>query len=130
MPSGILIKSQGPCWLYGTASEHSVLYQYQLYNAQDIFMSMVCALKSRFLLSCLLVFRFRQRARTTRHPKLLHPLHRLSDYTNRILTSPETARVRALDVSCHGRSLLPHLRTFKSVVLASTAGLLGAMKRA
>lgn len=24
---GILIESQGPTWLYGTAAEHSVLYQ-------------------------------------------------------------------------------------------------------
>lgn len=24
---GILIESQGPTWLYGTASEHSILYQ-------------------------------------------------------------------------------------------------------
>jgi hypothetical protein len=38
---GILIESQGPSWLYGTASEHAVLYQYQLYNAKDIFMGMV-----------------------------------------------------------------------------------------
>ncbi|KAK3689920.1 pectate lyase superfamily protein-domain-containing protein [Podospora appendiculata] len=34
---GILIESQGPCWFYGTASEHAVMYQYQLYNAQNIF---------------------------------------------------------------------------------------------
>jgi hypothetical protein len=28
-------------WLYGTASKHIVLYQYQLYNAKDVFMGMV-----------------------------------------------------------------------------------------
>ncbi|ERS99606.1 hypothetical protein HMPREF1624_02966 [Sporothrix schenckii ATCC 58251] len=28
---GMLIESQGPSWLYGTGSEHSVMYQYQLY---------------------------------------------------------------------------------------------------
>ncbi|KAE9375601.1 glycoside hydrolase family 55 protein [Stipitochalara longipes BDJ] len=38
---GILIESQGPSWLYATAAEHSMLYQYQLYQAQDIFMSMI-----------------------------------------------------------------------------------------
>jgi hypothetical protein len=38
---GILIESQGPTWLYGTASEHSVLYQYQLSQAKDIFMGMI-----------------------------------------------------------------------------------------
>jgi len=35
---GMLIESQGPCWFYGTASEHTVLYQYQLYKAKDIYM--------------------------------------------------------------------------------------------
>lgn len=35
---GVLIESQGPCWFYGTASEHNVLYQYQLRNAKDIFL--------------------------------------------------------------------------------------------
>ncbi|KAH7333308.1 exo-1,3-beta-D-glucanase [Rhexocercosporidium sp. MPI-PUGE-AT-0058] len=38
---GILIESQGPTWLYGTASEHCVLYQYQLFNARDIFLGMI-----------------------------------------------------------------------------------------
>ncbi|KAK6343403.1 hypothetical protein TWF730_010992 [Orbilia blumenaviensis] len=35
---GILIESQGPTWLYGTASEHNVLYQYQLVGAKNIYM--------------------------------------------------------------------------------------------
>lgn len=35
---GILIESQGPTWLYGTASEHAQLYQYQLSNAQNIYL--------------------------------------------------------------------------------------------
>lgn len=35
---GILIESQGPTWFYGSASEHSQLYQYQLYNASNIYM--------------------------------------------------------------------------------------------
>ncbi|KAH7369719.1 pectate lyase superfamily protein-domain-containing protein [Rhexocercosporidium sp. MPI-PUGE-AT-0058] len=35
---GMLIESQGPSWFYGTASEHSVLYNYQLSGAKDIFM--------------------------------------------------------------------------------------------
>ncbi|RAK97354.1 glycoside hydrolase family 55 protein, partial [Aspergillus ibericus CBS 121593] len=35
---GVLIESQGPTWFYGCASEHSILYQYQLYNAQDIYL--------------------------------------------------------------------------------------------
>ncbi|KAJ4373193.1 hypothetical protein N0V83_003486 [Neocucurbitaria cava] len=33
---GMLIESQGPVWLYGTASEHSQLSQYQLSGAKDI----------------------------------------------------------------------------------------------
>lgn len=35
---GILVESHGPTWLYGTASEHSILYQYQLLGAQDIYL--------------------------------------------------------------------------------------------
>ncbi|KAJ5613709.1 hypothetical protein N7528_007363 [Penicillium herquei] len=38
---GILIESQGPTWLYGTASEHQVLYQYELYQAENIVMGMI-----------------------------------------------------------------------------------------
>jgi glucan 1,3-beta-glucosidase len=38
---GILIESQNPIWLYGTASEHSVLYQYQLNNASNVYMSVI-----------------------------------------------------------------------------------------
>ncbi|KAL3473173.1 pectate lyase superfamily protein-domain-containing protein [Aspergillus californicus] len=38
---GILIESAGPTWLWGTSSEHSVLYQYNLVGAQDIFMGMI-----------------------------------------------------------------------------------------
>lgn len=42
---GMLIESTGgPTWLYGTASEHSVLYQYMIYGAKDIFLGMVCPL--------------------------------------------------------------------------------------
>lgn len=32
----MLIESQGPSWFYGTGSEHSVLYQYQVSNAQNV----------------------------------------------------------------------------------------------
>ncbi|KAH6647435.1 pectate lyase superfamily protein-domain-containing protein [Truncatella angustata] len=35
---GILIESQGPTWMYGTASEHAQMYQYQLYNASNIYL--------------------------------------------------------------------------------------------
>lgn len=39
---GILIESTtGPVWLYGTSSEHSVLYQYMVYEATNVVMSMV-----------------------------------------------------------------------------------------
>lgn len=34
----MLIESQGPSWFIGTSCEHSVLYNYQLSNAQDIYM--------------------------------------------------------------------------------------------
>lgn len=38
---GFLCESQGPTWLYGTAFEHSVLYQYNLHNAKNIFMGAI-----------------------------------------------------------------------------------------
>lgn len=34
---GMLVESQGPVWLYGTASEHSQMSQYQFSGAKDIF---------------------------------------------------------------------------------------------
>lgn len=39
--TGVLIQSQGPSWFRGTASEHSVLYQYNIVNASDIYMSII-----------------------------------------------------------------------------------------
>lgn len=38
---GVLIESNGPVWLYGTASEHNQLYNYQVSNAQNVFMGMI-----------------------------------------------------------------------------------------
>jgi glucan 1,3-beta-glucosidase len=38
---GVLIESQNPVWMYGTASEHSVLYQYQLTKAKNVFMGFI-----------------------------------------------------------------------------------------
>ncbi|KFY05268.1 hypothetical protein O988_00131 [Pseudogymnoascus sp. VKM F-3808] len=35
---GMLIESQGPSWFYGTSSEHSVMYNYQVSGAKDIYM--------------------------------------------------------------------------------------------
>ncbi|KAF9872609.1 putative glucan 1, 3-beta-glucosidase [Colletotrichum karsti] len=35
---GTLIESEGPSWFYGTGSEHTVMYQYQLYGAKDIYL--------------------------------------------------------------------------------------------
>jgi len=34
---GILIESQGPVWLYGSSIEHSMLYNYQVANAKDLY---------------------------------------------------------------------------------------------
>ncbi|KAL2066965.1 hypothetical protein VTL71DRAFT_1389 [Oculimacula yallundae] len=38
---GFLIESVSPTWLYGTASEHAVFYQYNFHNAQNIFAGMI-----------------------------------------------------------------------------------------
>ena len=38
---GMLIESINPTWLYGTASEHAVFYQYNFHKAQSIFAGML-----------------------------------------------------------------------------------------
>ncbi|KAI0645963.1 exo-beta-1,3-glucanase [Trametes meyenii] len=38
---GIMSESQGPVWLVGTASEHNILYQYYLVNAQNHYMGLI-----------------------------------------------------------------------------------------
>ncbi|GJN66193.1 hypothetical protein PLICBS_000209 [Purpureocillium lilacinum] len=38
---GILVESKKPTWLWGTASEHNVLYQYQFSGASQVFVSMM-----------------------------------------------------------------------------------------
>lgn len=38
---GVFVESKGPVWLWGTASEHSQLYNYQFANAQNVFMGSI-----------------------------------------------------------------------------------------
>lgn len=38
---GVLIESQGPVWMWGTASEHHQLYNYQVSGAQNVFMGLI-----------------------------------------------------------------------------------------
>ena len=38
---GLLSESQGPVWLIGTASEHHVIYQYNLNNASNHYMGLI-----------------------------------------------------------------------------------------
>lgn len=38
---GLLIESTQPTWLYGTSVEHSVLYNYNLNGAQNLYMNMI-----------------------------------------------------------------------------------------
>jgi glucan 1,3-beta-glucosidase len=38
---GILIESTKGAWLWGTASEHNVLYNYQLQNSQNVYMTVI-----------------------------------------------------------------------------------------
>jgi hypothetical protein len=38
---GWLIESTNPTWLYGTASEHAIYYQYNFNNAKNIFAGMI-----------------------------------------------------------------------------------------
>ncbi|ORY63403.1 pectate lyase superfamily protein-domain-containing protein [Pseudomassariella vexata] len=38
---GVLIESENPVWFWGTASEHSQLYNYQLTNARNTFLGLI-----------------------------------------------------------------------------------------
>lgn len=39
---GVLIEStEGPVWMYGTSSEHSQLYNYQILNAKNVYMGVI-----------------------------------------------------------------------------------------
>ncbi|KAL2863746.1 exo-beta-1,3-glucanase Exg0 [Aspergillus lucknowensis] len=38
---GILVESKGPVWMYGTAAEHNQLYNYQITNAENVFMGLI-----------------------------------------------------------------------------------------
>ncbi|KAK6223391.1 hypothetical protein LQW54_000509 [Pestalotiopsis sp. IQ-011] len=38
---GILVESAGPTWMLGTASEHSILYQYNFYGATNVWAGMI-----------------------------------------------------------------------------------------
>lgn len=38
---GMLIESTGPVWLYGSSSEHSTLYNYQIANAANIYLAQI-----------------------------------------------------------------------------------------
>ncbi|EEH15927.1 hypothetical protein PABG_06014 [Paracoccidioides brasiliensis Pb03] len=38
---GVLIESSGPVWMYGTASEHSQLYQYSIVGAKNVYMALI-----------------------------------------------------------------------------------------
>lgn len=38
---GVLLENQGPVWMYGTASEHSQLYNYQIANAKNVYMALI-----------------------------------------------------------------------------------------
>ena len=39
---GVLIESsEGPVWMYGTSAEHSVLYNYQVSNASNVYMALI-----------------------------------------------------------------------------------------
>ena len=38
---GVLVEGKGPVWMYGTSAEHSILYNYQLVNASDVYMALI-----------------------------------------------------------------------------------------
>jgi glucan 1,3-beta-glucosidase len=38
---GVLVEGDGPVWMYGTSSEHNQLYNYQVVNAQNVYMALI-----------------------------------------------------------------------------------------
>ena len=38
---GVLIESNGPAWLFGTASEHNQLYNYQVSDSSNVFLGLI-----------------------------------------------------------------------------------------
>ena len=38
---GVLVESQNAVWMYGTSSEHNQLYNYQIANAQNVYMALI-----------------------------------------------------------------------------------------
>jgi len=38
---GVLVESQGPVWMVGTSFEHSMLYNYQIASAKEIYISAI-----------------------------------------------------------------------------------------
>ena len=38
---GVLIESNGPAWLFGTASEHNQLYNYQISDSSNVFLGLI-----------------------------------------------------------------------------------------
>ncbi|GAW18337.1 hypothetical protein ANO14919_078120 [Xylariales sp. No.14919] len=35
---GVLIESQDPVWIYGSSSEHTIMYQYETYKAKNVYL--------------------------------------------------------------------------------------------
>jgi hypothetical protein len=123
----MLIESQGPTWMYGTASEHSVLYQYNLYNAANIFMAMVMNLiviGPVFDGRLTQATRYKRKARTThQHLKRLCLSDLQLGFSQAIQISRAGVKDSLLDVLLHGPFLLPGLSMSKSAALDSIAGL-------
>lgn len=38
---GLLVESQGPFWAYGSSYEHSVLYNYNVANAKEVYLGII-----------------------------------------------------------------------------------------
>lgn len=41
MGRGLLVESVAPTWLYATGMEHAVMYQYQIHQADNLFMGLI-----------------------------------------------------------------------------------------
>jgi hypothetical protein len=65
---GLLVESQGPVWMYGTAFEHSLLYQYNLVNAKNVLMAMIQTETPYFQPAPLTPFIDKESAVLSKHP--------------------------------------------------------------
>ncbi|EHL02584.1 putative Glucan 1,3-beta-glucosidase [Glarea lozoyensis 74030] len=106
---GVLIESsQGPVWLYGTSSEHSVLYNYQISNAANVYMALIQTETPYF----------------QSNPDATTPFSTNSAFTDPVFSGSSSSKkawglriVNSRDVTIHGAGLYSFFENYSQVCL-------------